>query len=1035
MRTANIHILVMAIAALTAVSAYGDMNRDSIDSSASQVTVTPGKDDTTVRSDVVEVEAEISENGASVTTHRNATETVSSASKPNYAPNEVIFKLVDVDNGGTMKGIQSEQLLLQVAAKHGIGPTRQIFANNRHKRLKNIHRTHLPASLAPIEAAKQLAADPAVEWAEPNYYRYTQLYPNDPYYVSQWHLPKIGAPSAWDTIPGARDAIIAIIDSGVQWDHPDLMNNIWINPGEDHDPLGVIGPEDFDGVDDDQNGYVDDIRGWDFVSVAAGEVYQGEDPGPPDNDPMDVLGHGTHVYGIVGAVGNNGVGVTGICWDINLMPVRAGYKDYVGRGVLQISDVVNALVYAADNGAHIVNMSFGGYAASYTERVAIDYCAAAGVLLVAAAGNDATDEPIYPAGFTNVMAVAAVDAYATRASFSNYGSWIDLAAPGSSIFSTLLGGDYGNKGGTSMASPVVAGVAGLVKGLHPQWTAERIAIQLTSTASNINAENTKFVNLLGAGQVAADQAVTVTDPPVKLGVVNLWAQETIGNSDGKYDPGETVALWPSVRNFSVAQTGISVNLQTGDPHITILDNLTLIGDSDQGQIGTQQNDPMSISILADTPPDHLASLTLEISADGYGVVASDVFLFYVNPTFGDPQLIAAHPSLFDYIEPQIIVRPSGELTVLYRSNGFEENQIYARSASSPDSWEPAVKISESAIVDFAREHHGAIGSDGWLHVCFMALKPNLEYEIFHVSRDPVSGDWTPPVQISAGAVRNYPNHPWDIVNTIAVDDANRPHVVWVDYRHGIPELIHVYRDETGWTAENIIGTPTMDPYVAQLVFNSKGTGYLFWTEIDFTIYQMTLTKTGWSSQDPVIQSYDLACLPVAFDSLDWLHMVYTAPENDDVSHIFYKSNKWSDPQSVMLDTYVHDTDPLFAIDQNDQLFVLRRAWPDFSGGNGVQFYETTKDADLWTNPRMITFDRTGNQLIGPNFNLTETGHRLLAAVEDTEIAGTFVPDTDIIMMSSDRDPTRLPSRPLVTDSGDITDDHDTLSASWSSSHP
>ena len=346
-----------------------------------------------------------------------------------------------------------------------------------------------------------------------------------------------------------RGAVVAVVDSGVCWTHSDIANQIWVNPGEDLNADGVVmDAADMNGVDDDGNGFVDDIRGWDFVSVDVSQVAEGEDPGPPDNDPVDFHGHGTHVSGIAGAVGNNGIGVAGVNWNVSLMGLRVCWANPSGYGLCGIVEIAGALAYAADNGADIVNMSFGSPYPSHTEREAIDYCAGAGVLLVAAAGNSSSDAPHYPAAFDNVMAVAALNGSLARASFSNYGPWVDIAAPGESIYSTLAGGGYGPMAGTSMASPIVAGAAGMVKAYHPAWSSEAIARQLRATAIDLNSVNPYFVNLLGTGLAAVDDALLVTDPRARLGIVALRAVEPISTADGALDPGEMfLALDMSLR--------------------------------------------------------------------------------------------------------------------------------------------------------------------------------------------------------------------------------------------------------------------------------------------------------------------------------------------------------------------------------------------------------------------------------------------------------------------------------------------------------
>jgi len=288
---------------------------------------------------------------------------------------------------------------------------------------------------------------------------------NDPRFASQWSLANVGqtggrvdadidAPEAWQITTGSRTVVVAVIDSGIDFAHPDLAANIWTNPRE------IAG----NGVDDDANGYVDDVRGWDFVDV--------------DNTPQDGFGHGTHVSGIIGAVGNNGVGISGIAWQLSILPLR--FQSNSGMGYTGAA--ISALNYATKlrrAGVPIVasNNSWGGGTTySSTLQAAIKAHGDAGITFVVASGNSGADSdavPRYPAGYAgdNVIAVAATDASDNLASLSNYGQTsVDLAAPGIGILSTLPGGGYGGMSGTSMAAPHVTGAVALLAARKPGIT-------------------------------------------------------------------------------------------------------------------------------------------------------------------------------------------------------------------------------------------------------------------------------------------------------------------------------------------------------------------------------------------------------------------------------------------------------------------------------------------------------------------------------------------------------------------------------------
>lgn len=275
---------------------------------------------------------------------------------------------------------------------------------------------------------------------------------SDPGTSSQWALDAISATQAWDVTTGSRSVVVAVIDSGIDLTHPDLVANIWTNPGE------IAGND----IDDDGNGFVDDIHGWNFVAN--------------DANVQDGYGHGTHIAGIIGASGNNGVGVTGINWNVSIMPLR--FQD--NQGVGYTGDAIKAIQYATmmrrDYGVNVVviNASWGGGTGfSATLETAIRDTGMAGIAFVAAAGNSGVDNdavPRYPSGYDlpNVIAVAACDSTGTIPGFSNYGaSSVDLVAPGTSIYSTLPGGRYGWLSGTSQAAPQVSGAVALLAAAKP----------------------------------------------------------------------------------------------------------------------------------------------------------------------------------------------------------------------------------------------------------------------------------------------------------------------------------------------------------------------------------------------------------------------------------------------------------------------------------------------------------------------------------------------------------------------------------------
>lgn len=321
-----------------------------------------------------------------------------------------------------------------------------------------------------------------VDAADPNYYYYRQAIPNDEHYPLLWGMPKIQAPEAWDIQIGSHTIVVGVIDTGVDWQHEDLADNIFINTGEIAN----------NGIDDDGNGYIDDVRGYDFINR--------------DADPYDDHGHGTHVAGIIAAVGNNSIGVTGVAWTTKILPL----KIFNSEGRATSSAILEAIDYANLMEVDITNNSWGGSRYSQTLRNAIQATHESGQLFVAAAGNSGLNNDVnrfFPASYTlpNIISVAATDQDDYLANFSNFGSiQVDLAAPGVGIFSTLPNNEYGYKNGTSMAAPYVAGVVALMMAQCPDLSHLEIKARLLASVDPVPALADKCVS---GGRLNAFKAI------------------------------------------------------------------------------------------------------------------------------------------------------------------------------------------------------------------------------------------------------------------------------------------------------------------------------------------------------------------------------------------------------------------------------------------------------------------------------------------------------------------------------------------------
>jgi hypothetical protein len=339
-----------------------------------------------------------------------------------------------------------------------------------------------------------------VEYAEPVYENLICEIPNDSLFNQQFYLIQINAPDAWDWQKGILSVTVAIVDNGTDYNHKDLRDNIWANNREAN---GVFG------VDDDGNGYVDDIHGWDFGN-------NDSDPRPFSPD----IKHGTATAGIACAVTNNGIGMAGAGWNCKFMPI-------VGQDVIQ---------YAYKKGA----------------------------VVVCAAGNYSSEVPFYPASYHRAISVAAVDAKDCITMYSSYGIWVDICAPGgvpnNGLISTNPENKYGKHCGTSFSSPLVAGICALIKSHHPEWTPDQVMKQLILTTEDITSVNGSLADKLGSGRLNASRAITAELDPfsqqsAKLHIVSqLLTDSTLGNANNIFERDETIELILNVQNFALLET-------------------------------------------------------------------------------------------------------------------------------------------------------------------------------------------------------------------------------------------------------------------------------------------------------------------------------------------------------------------------------------------------------------------------------------------------------------------------------------------------
>lgn len=343
-----------------------------------------------------------------------------------------------------------------------------------------------------------------IEYAEKKVLYKTTVVPND-LHPSQWALTKIQAMDAWNLSTGDTQIKIAIVDNAVSTVHEDLVSNIWVNSAE------IPG----NGLDDDLNGYVDDYQGFDVAD-------SDENPNPPASaGASSPFTHGTHCAGIASASTNNGVGIASIGYNTSIIPVKCSPDASSSEG-LALTNAYDGVYYAIQVNADIISMSFGSEISSLTGESLIAAASQVGIVLVAAAGNSATDAPHYPAAYQGVISVGATNQSDMITWFSNYGTTIDVMAPGAEIYSTLSGNgdEYGIKNGTSMACPLVAGLAGLVLAQDPTRTPLEVELLIESGCDDIDLLNPGYVGMMGAGRI---NALKTLDPSasVKIDEISL----------------------------------------------------------------------------------------------------------------------------------------------------------------------------------------------------------------------------------------------------------------------------------------------------------------------------------------------------------------------------------------------------------------------------------------------------------------------------------------------------------------------------------
>jgi len=405
-------------------------------------------------------------------------------------------------------------------------------SHNAISKLSSIAIVKYQKNIDPLILAGKLSQINDIIYAEPLYIRETQDFPNDSLYSEQYFLHNINAIQAWELVDTSNKVMVAIVDTGVDIEHEDLIDNIAVNNGE----IGLDengNDKRYNEIDDDNNGFVDDWQGWDFA---------GDDG--PNNNPMPGNSHGTHVAGTVAAKINNEIGVAGVANNALILGVKVSGDSFFDRSITHGYD---GILYSAAVGADVINNSWGGGGFSLSEQLTIDAAVSLGSVVVGAAGNNGRNMAFYPSAYNGVFSVAATNQEDRAAFFTNYDFSVDISAPGFEIISTFPYNEYGLNSGTSMAAPVVSAIVAMTKGKYPNYTPLQLTEHIKQSADNIDTLNaTRYRDKLGNGRINAFRALTDTNLK-SLIVTDYLISET--TNDGVLEPNEKIFVELEIQNI------------------------------------------------------------------------------------------------------------------------------------------------------------------------------------------------------------------------------------------------------------------------------------------------------------------------------------------------------------------------------------------------------------------------------------------------------------------------------------------------------
>jgi len=501
---------------------------------------------------------------------------------------------------------------------------KEISKNNRlqngespSESLSRIFRITYNSSIASQIAAQKLSSNSDLEYAEQEPLAHlVSIEPNDTLYTNQFYIKQIKAVEAWDSLKTQDSIIIAICDTGVDWLHQDLQDVIYLNFGENgQDDKG--NDKRTNGQDDDGNGFIDDWHGWDMVGTDS-----------PDNNPMPGNSHGTHVAGIVGASINNFYGIVGVSYHCKILPVKVGSDNPNDRSVQKQYD---GILYGYIAGAKVMNCSWGSGGRNTAEQEIINIVSNGGMLIVGAAGNDGNDSPFYPASYEKVISVAACTNTDRKAGFSNFNSSVDIIAPGTLIMSTIPNNGYTVMDGTSMASPVVAGVVAMVRQSNPDLNIDQISELLKVNTDNVDSMNSGYKGKLGRGRVNALKAITNREAKSAILTNKILLD---ANGDRSYDINERIAINFDVKNILMPITNLKIKASSKSPYIYFIKHEINISSLATGEVfvANSTTEELVFNLISDVPINSVLEIEFEITENN-NFITTDFISFTANPSY------------------------------------------------------------------------------------------------------------------------------------------------------------------------------------------------------------------------------------------------------------------------------------------------------------------------------------------------------------------------------------------------------------------